>query len=167
MIVLKLLLGVFFFFLGWIYLYKSNIVLMLNKIAREVLFNDRLVLLGRKKVAILFFCLSFVALYMGITSLGRWVDKREKNNWVFESNKYLMYMAMQDYCREQYGNAIEKYEKVLKLEPDNLEVLKRLAYTYDAQGDKKKARAIWKRILRLSPGMTDKEIQEKLKSIEK
>lgn len=161
MIFLKLAVGIVFFMLGWVYLYKSNLVLLLNRIARDVLFNDRRILLERKKLAILFFCLSFVALYMGFTSLAGWVGERDGNSWVIEPASYLMYMAMQDYCTERYAGAIEKYQRILQAEPDNLEAMKRMAYTYDASGEKKKARALWKLILRRNPG--DKEIIDKLR----
>ena len=165
MIVLKLVFGLLFFLLGWIYLYKSNVVLNLNRIARDLLFNDRTVLLERKKLAIFFFCMSFVALYMGISSLMLWLTSREKYHWAMETDKYLLYMAMQDYCTERYANAIDKYEKVLKSEPNNLEAWKRLAYTYEAQGDKKKARMIWKKLLVITPD--SHSVLPQLKSIEK
>lgn len=155
MIILKLVFSLLFFILGWIYLYKSNMVLNLNRIARDMIFNDRLVLLERKKLAILFFCLSFVALYMGFTSLMLLAASRGKNSWATETNKYLMYMAMQDYCTERYSSAVEKYEKVLKSEPNNVEAWKRLAYTYTALGEKRKARNIWKKVLSISPNESD------------
>jgi tetratricopeptide (TPR) repeat protein len=152
MILVKFAFGLIFFFLGWIYFFKSNLVLSLNKLVRDYFFDDRLVLLKRKKLAILFFCLSFVALYMGFSSLSQWMGKRDPNNWAMETNRYLMYMAMQDYCTERYDNAIEKYRRVLAAEPNNTEAWKRLAYTYMALGDKKKARMIWKQLLRMAPG---------------
>lgn len=160
MIFLKLAAGLLFFILGWIYLYKSSLVLAINKAVREVLFNDRRVLLERKKLAISFFCLSFIALYMGFSSLADWVSATRKNSWVIEPDSYLMYMAMQDYCTERYQNAIEKYLKVLQNQPDNLEAVKRLAYTYDAAGEKKKARALWKRLLKAYP--ENKKVFEKI-----
>jgi cytochrome c-type biogenesis protein CcmH/NrfG len=70
-------------------------------------------------------------------------------------------MAMQDYCSEKYSNAIQKYEQVLKADPNNLTALKRLAYTYEASGDTARARAVWKKILALNP--KNKEVMEKLK----
>ena len=168
MLLVKLVIGLFFFFLGWIYFYKSSVVLNLNKFARETFFNDRIVLLERKKLAILFFCLSFVALYMGFSSFARWMSMRDKNSWAMETNKYLLYMATQDFCTERYENAIEKYRQILKSEPNNKEVWKRMAYTYTAMGDKKNARAIWKKLLGAGASENDaREIREKLKTIEK
>ena len=53
MTIIKLIIGVIFIFLGWIYLYNPKLVSRLNKIARDKLFNDRRVLLERKKLAII------------------------------------------------------------------------------------------------------------------
>lgn len=165
MIFLKFAFGILCFFLGWVYLYKSNILLNLNRIAREVVFNDRLILLERKRLAIVFFCLSFVALYMGFSSLTGWLISKDRNSWTSENKQYLMYMAMQDYCTERYAAAIDKYQRILKADPNNPEVMKRMAYTYGAWGEKKKARVIWHKLLRVNPN--DQEIRKELKSIEK
>lgn len=155
MITLKLFFGVFFFLLGGVYLYKPNLVGELNRIARDILFNDRRVLLERKKLAILFFCLSFMALYMGFSSLT--AEKQE--NWLIGTNHYLMYMAMQDYCTARYQNAIEKYERILRSDPNNVRALKRLAFTYEACGEKRKAKALWVKLGTLLPEST--EIRDK------
>jgi tetratricopeptide (TPR) repeat protein len=160
MIFLKLFIGILFFFLGWIYLYRSNLVLSLNRLARDIFFNDRRILLERKKLSILFFCFSFIALYMGFSSFSKELASRGKNHWTLESDNYLMYLAMQDYCTERYESALGKYAEILKHKPDDPDVLKRIAYTYTAMGEKKKARAIWQKLLRLVP--TDEDISRKL-----
>ena len=161
MITIKIILGILLLALGWVYFFKSNLVLTLNKIVRETLFNDRIILLERKKLAILFFCLSFVTLYMGFSSLVNLLGSQGKNSWLMETSSYMMYMAMQDYCSEKYGSAIQKYVQVLKADPNNMTALKRLSYTYEASGDTAKARVIWQKILSLNP--KNKEIMEKLK----
>jgi tetratricopeptide (TPR) repeat protein len=155
MIFLKFSCGVLFFFLGWMYLFKPALVLTLNKIARDRLFNDRTILLERKKLAILFFCLSFVALFMSFAAVSDWVYRRGPNSWVFESNQYLMYMAMQDFCTERYTDALAKYREILAVCPDDAEAMKRMAYTYAAIGDKKHARELWEKLLRRTPNDPD------------
>jgi len=157
---IKLILGVLFIALGWVYFFRPNLVLVLNKIAREKLLNDRIILLERKKVAILFFCLSFIALYMGITSLSKQASVKEGRSWISETSSYLMYEAMQDYCREKYDNAINKYNEVLKTDPDNITALRRLSYTYEACGDTAKARVVWQKLLKIQP--KNREIMQKL-----
>lgn len=162
MIFLKLFAGILFFILGWIYFYKSNLVLTINRIAREAFFNDRIILLERKKLAILFFCLSFLALFMGTSSLSKWFEADKNNKLFIEPQKYLLYMAMQDYYKSNYENALEKYKQVLKYDPNNINAMKRMAYTYSACGEKKQAKALWIKLSRLLPD--NKEI---LKQLEK
>ena len=161
MILIKIVLGILFLALGWVYFFKPNLVFTINKVARETIFNDRIILLERKKLAILFFCLSFVALYMGFSALTTQLGSRGKNSWLMETSSYMMYMAMQDYCREKYDNAIQKYNLVLNSDPNNIAALRHLSYTYEAIGDSAKARVIWQRILALDP--KNSEIREKLK----
>ena len=163
MIFLKLTLGILFFFLGWIYLYKSNLVLNFNKIARELIFNDRTILLERKKLAILFFCLSFIALYMSYSSITRESVSGSINGWTGESGKYLMYMAYQDYCSGRYESAIERYQKVLKLDPDNGDAIKWMAYSYGASGEKRKACILMERLLKAEPD--NRELLDNLKKL--
>ena len=160
MILIKIVLGLLLLLLGWVYFFRPNLVLALNKVARELFFNDRIVLLERKKVAILLFCLSIIALYMGYTSLTDRLCRKGENSWLVETSSYVMYMAMQDYCREKYDNAINKYNAVLQVDPDNMTALRRLSYTYEACGNTSKARAIWQKILKIEPN--NREIMVKL-----
>jgi cytochrome c-type biogenesis protein CcmH/NrfG len=67
---------------------------------------------------------------------------------------------MQDYCREKYDNAINKYNEVLKTDPDNITALRRLSYTYEACGDTAKARVVWQKLLKIQP--KNREIMQKL-----
>ena len=161
MTLVKLTLGGFFLALGWIYFFNPNLVLALNRIIRETILNDRIILLERKKMAILFFCLSFIALYMGLTALAKQAPGNHGQSWITETTSYLMYEAMQDYCREKYDNAINKYNEVLKVDPDNIKAMKRLSYTYEACGNTAKARVIWLKLLKLEP--KNREIQKKLR----
>ncbi len=161
MILVKIILGALFLALGWVYFFKPNLVFTINKVARDTLFNDRIILLERKKLAILFFCMSFVALYMGFSALTNMLGSQGKKSWLMETSSYMMYMAMQDYCTEKYDNAIQKYNQVLKADPNNVAALKHLSYTYEAIGDSAKARVIWQKILALEPN--NSEIKEKLK----
>lgn len=146
MILIKLALGIILFSIGWIYLYKSNIVLNINRLAREIIFNDRLILLYRNRLAILFFCLSFITLFMAFTTFTNTIINEQENSWIIDSNKYLMYKAMQDYCSKKYNKAIEKYLILLKSEPNNIKIMKHLAYAYNAMGEKNKAKIFLKRI---------------------
>jgi tetratricopeptide (TPR) repeat protein len=157
---IKLALGILFIVLGWIYFYRPNLVLAFHQFVRESLLNDRIILLERKKLAILFFCFSFIALYMGVTSLPNQASVKDGHNWISETSSYVMYEAMQDYCREKYDNAINKYNEVLKNDPNNVTALRRLSYTYEACGDTAKARVVWQKLLKIQPN--NRELIKKL-----
>ncbi|HAM39628.1 MAG: hypothetical protein A2474_06790 [Elusimicrobia bacterium RIFOXYC2_FULL_34_12] len=62
--IIKLFLGMFFLFLGFVYLYKPKFVIKINYYAKEFLFNDSYVLLRRKKIGILLVLLSLIAFFM-------------------------------------------------------------------------------------------------------
>ena len=163
MIFLKIVLGVFFLFLGLIYLYNPNLVLNINRVVREVFFNDKKVILERKKLAILFFCFAFLPLYMGFTSLAGLFAKQDKKIWFIEPIKYSMYMATQDYYAGRYTSAIEKYKRILPLSSDKQSVLKCMAFTYLAMGNKEKAKVLFERLLQINPD--DYTVKIKLKQL--
>ncbi|MFC1500833.1 tetratricopeptide repeat protein [Elusimicrobiota bacterium] len=163
LVLFKFTIGIFLFILGLIFLYKSNVILNLNRIARELIFNDRIILLKRKKLAIWMFCLSFVALYMGFSSYAGMVISKNEKDLNLKSADFLMYTAMQDFCVGNYDMALQKYRDVLKLKVNNIEVLKRIAYTYAAAGDNKKALDIWNKLIQIEPD--DQEIKGNLKKL--
>lgn len=160
---IKLILGILFLFLGWIYFYKPNLVVNINRIIRETFFNDKHTLLKRKKLAILFFCLSFIALYMGFTSMARKIEKQEKDTWLMENYKYSMYIATQDYYLKKYNSALKRYKRILNEAPDKKEVLKWMAIVYSEMGERIKAKALFQKLLQMSPN--DRDIQRELKKL--
>lgn len=165
MIALKLVLAILFLLLGWIYLYNPNIILYINRFARETLFNDRSVLLQRKKLSILFFSLSILALYMGATSILHKPVADGGIQLVEERNQFLMYCAAQDYYRGKYDSAIQKYLRILENDKDNLDAMEQLGGVYKASGDLADAKAVWYRLLQLNPGNT--RVLDALRRLEK
>jgi tetratricopeptide (TPR) repeat protein len=95
-----------------------------------------------------------------LNELSRWIERNSTTAWAQHTTDYLMYMALQDYFREKYPEAVTKYLKVLQVDPLNTEAMKRLAYTYTAMNDKVHARALWKKLIRINP--QDEDIREKL-----
>ena len=71
MAVMKLICGIVFLFLGFIYLYRPKLVIKINLYAKEFLFNDTYVLLRKKKIGALFILLAIIAFYMAWTSIIR------------------------------------------------------------------------------------------------
>lgn len=162
-IFLKLFLGIIFLILGYIFLYNPNILINFNRFAKEVLFNDRIILTSRKKLSIMFFALSFVALFMGISSLYN-SKSIGIDDLISGFEEYQLYSAMQDYIAGRYNVALEKYNQILKEQPDNKEALKKIGYIYLAMGEYKKAKLFWQRYIQLYPN--DKVINEELKKIQ-
>jgi tetratricopeptide (TPR) repeat protein len=150
MLLLKFILGIFFLFLGWIYFFRPKFVADFNKFARETVFNDRRILLERKKLAIFFFLISFAFTYFAFSSLSEHIARYGEGNWKPQANKYLMYMAMKDYFAQRYDNAVEKYQRILEREPNNMEALARIAATYQAKGENTKATLIFNKIITIN-----------------
>ncbi|MFA6091371.1 MAG: hypothetical protein WCU88_03090 [Elusimicrobiota bacterium] len=66
---LKVIIGLFFFFIGLGYLYFPRIVERTVIFFREVVFNDAHMALERRKWGIFFLLLSILFLYMGYCAL--------------------------------------------------------------------------------------------------
>ena len=126
MIILKLAFGAVFFLLGWVYLYKPNLIVALNRVARDVFFNDRSILLQRKKASILFFCLALLALYMGVTSFIKSYEQAGRGTWIVNRKHYLLYNAMQDYAAKRYSVSAQKYAKILEMYPNDPKAIEML-----------------------------------------
>jgi len=140
MVYAKLTLGVLFLSLGWIYLYKPKLVSRINNFARDVLFNDRVILLARKKVSIVFFCLSFVAIFMGLSSMSGWVENAG-TALIMTSDSYRLYKANQSYRAGRYEETISACEEVLTADPKNKLAIHQLAQAYTALNSSLKLRA--------------------------
>ena len=131
MVFVKLALGILFLLLGWVYLYKPNLVSRINSFAREKLFNDRVILLSRKKVSIVFFCLAFVTLFMGISSMGGWAENAG-TALLMNKASYRLYKAAQDYRAGRYTETIAACNEVLMADPKNKLAIHQLALAYTA-----------------------------------
>jgi tetratricopeptide (TPR) repeat protein len=116
----------------------------------KLFFNDRRILLERKKLAILFFILSLVFIFIAFSSLSEHIAVYGEGKWKPQANRYLIYMAMKDCFAQRYSGAIQKYERILQSDPNNIEVLTRIAATYQAVGDKKKAAMIFEKIITIN-----------------
>lgn len=133
MVYAKLAIGVLFLLLGWIYLYQPNLVSRLNSFARDVLFNDRVILLSRKKVSIVFFCISFIAVFMGLSSMGGGWAENTGTALLMNRDSYRLYKAMQDYHSGNFDDAIAACNEVLTSDPKNKLAIHQLALAYIAK----------------------------------
>lgn len=62
----KLVLGFFFCFLGYCYLYKISVIYRINKIIKENFLNDSYTALIREKAALFFWLFGLLLIYMGL-----------------------------------------------------------------------------------------------------
>lgn len=125
------------FIMGWIYYYRPQYVQKINAYFKNIIFNDRNILLKRKKIAVVFLLLS--AFFFTSGFLISQDEKNKKSLPVETINKEIVF------------DIISVYMKHLDEEPGDLTALKKLAYAYDAIGEKKREFTIWKRILTLYP----------------
>ena len=145
-------------------MYRPQTLQVLNRIARDTIFSDRVILLHRKKLAMLFFCVSFIVIYAALAHLD--ITRRElrKTTTTIPVTEVLMNDAMQYFYFGDYSKAVPKYLEILRLDPFNIRALKRLAKTYETMGEKKKAEAYYERIGQLVPDdMKTKEHLRKIK----
>lgn len=131
MVFAKLALGALFLLLGWVYLYKPALVSRINSFANEKFFNDRVILLYRKKVSIVFFCLAFVTLFMGVSSMGGWAENAG-TALLMNKTGYQLYKAAQDYHAGKFADTIAACNEVLMSDPKNKLAIHQLALAYTA-----------------------------------
>jgi hypothetical protein len=131
MVYLKIALGIVFLLLGWVYLYRPKLVSRINSFACEKLFNDRVILLYRKKVSIVFFCLALVTLFMGISSMGGWAENAG-TAFLMNKESYKLYKATQDYHAGRYTEAITACNELLMGDPKNNLAIHQRAVAYKA-----------------------------------
>ena len=141
--------------LGLVYFFNSTVLLRINAFIRSTLFDDRIILLKRKKLAILFFCLSFIFLNIGFAAFSSHIAQSE-DSWKQASVHFLMYQALQNYADQKYDKAMQKYQTILTIDPKDVESMKRISYIYEMQGKSQESRKLLKKALRHAPH--DKEI---------
>ncbi|MCL2485506.1 MAG: hypothetical protein FWF00_03825 [Endomicrobia bacterium] len=114
--------------IGWFYYAKPQSVQKFNDFCKNRIFNDKVILLKRKKIAVIFF---FAAFVLGITA---YVQSKE-----------------QSLAKEVIQDALASYKHILTEESENIAVLIKSAYAYEALGEKNMAADVWKKILTLDP----------------
>lgn len=153
--ILKLALGVIFFVMGIGYLYNARFILNVNALFRDLLFNDRFVLLRKRRAGVLLLLLSLVVFYMGFTALTRSLGRkpfpptalelqRENIRKSFQEGKYVLTLR---YCEEFLGR-----------NPSDTFALERMTFAALAVGEKERARKTLERLLILEPSRRDWQI---------
>lgn len=130
-------LSLLFCILGWIYYYKPGTTQRINNFFRNTIFNDRNILLKRKKIAIVFFVAAGLLFTSGFI---RALEEQKEND-----------ISIGIINNEIIFDLISVYAKQLSENPQDIKILTKLAYAYEAIGEKKRELLTWQKILALEP----------------
>lgn len=145
---LVFILASFLLVAGWTFVYKPSWIIRFNKLAREKIFNDDLVLLGRKKWGTVCFVISLILLWLSYYG-GQYTHSKFTERLI--SNDRLLYQSLQHLYSKQYQKSKILAERVLMSEPENAEALYQLAATQFLLNDSKSGEALWARAQKLDP----------------
>ncbi len=139
MILSMYFLSILLFILGWIYYSRPEQIQKINNFFKANVFNDRYILIKRKKIGVLFFLLAF---FFSTSAFVYSIEEKAlaKNT---ASNNLIV--------REILNDTAVMYTQTLKDDPDNIHLIMKLALTFDALGDYKKASLAWAKILLVDP----------------
>ncbi|MDR1941055.1 MAG: hypothetical protein LBQ47_01860 [Endomicrobium sp.] len=138
-------LSALFFILGYLYYSSPQKAQRINSFFNEKVFNDRYIILKRKKISVCFLLLGFLCSVIAFTDASLKERRAARNEAVTHAI----------YC-----DALYIYGKLLKENPDNADLLVKYGYVLESLGSSKKARAVWEKLLSLDP--QNKEAQERL-----
>ncbi|MCL2389868.1 MAG: hypothetical protein FWD54_04000 [Endomicrobia bacterium] len=138
MILTIYLLSLLFLVLGWLYYAKPDAVQKINDFFKTNIFNDKHILIKRRKIAVVFF---FASLILCITAFACSNEEKNKIPDARENSS----------AKEIIIDALVSYKKALASEPRNITLLTKSAYAYEALGEKNKASSAWKTILAVDP----------------
>ncbi|MDI6756664.1 MAG: tetratricopeptide repeat protein [Endomicrobiia bacterium] len=146
---LKIIIGAALLALGAAFLYKPPLILSLNSLIRELLANDKRVILYHKKIAIFLISLSFIALYMGThfekrargpAAVNPSAASRKKDS--FQEARF---GAVRDYYAGNYRESLKKTLRVLAERPDEEWAMIHLGIVYEMLGENERARKAMER----------------------
>ena len=155
MAILQILLGLLAFLLGWLLLYRRNVLFRINAWLRENVFSDNVILFSGRRLAVLLFVLGLVALFSGVDNV---VDEQKVTPQMAEA---ILEQAKRDLQRNQYSRVVNRSRLLVRSQPQNAEAWELLASAWWAMGEKDKAREAVKALLRLQPDHSLKSLLSK------
>jgi tetratricopeptide (TPR) repeat protein len=127
------------------FLYRPNWVLRWNAWARDLVFNDRYVLLYRRRWGLLFFLGAVLFFYSGFANLA----------YLHASRRPSSYLAMMDaykaFRERHYRGVVTRCQEILKRDGDNIHAWALLGASWSALGRKDQARRAWEQVLKRDP----------------
>lgn len=146
----KPIIGVLLLVVGVLFLYSPQTIIRINSLIKNLIADDKRVILYHKKIAIFLISLSFIALYMGGNAIFK-ERKIETKNKKHLACRLLCQEAVEDYYEGRIRDSLRKTLRVLSEQPDEEWALVHLGVIYEALNEKGKARQAFLRALSLYP----------------
>jgi len=141
----KIIGGVLLFGIGWCYLYKPGWIVQFNAWCREILFDDGIVLLARRKIGMTSILLASLMLYSGFQGLNALLSMGPR------IERELLLEAQQAFQAKRYEGAIKRCQILIREKPENIDAWLLLGSSWLAVGKKDEAKIAWGRVLTLDP----------------
>jgi len=154
------ILAIIFGVISLVWFTSPSLVIRINEFIRKNFLSETIVLWKRKRIAIYYFILSILILFIGLTNSFYKKDKKQKINIEEKLNESLKYFYSMN-----YEKAASILEKILKTDPDNVIALKRLGSIYWEMGRKKDALILWESAI--TKGANDKRFLDFFLSMKK
>ncbi|OGR83770.1 MAG: hypothetical protein A2902_02910 [Elusimicrobia bacterium RIFCSPLOWO2_01_FULL_64_13] len=137
-----------FFIIGLAFIYKPTWLVRINKVFRERIFNDNLILLQRRKKGVLFLLLFFIFLFWSYHRLAT-LDFLADSHIV--STDRLLYHSLQHLRSGRYPQVQSLCHRVLARDPRNAGALYQLGAVHFLMKDIETARKYWKKASEIDP----------------
>ena len=126
--------------LGLVFIYKPIWIVRFNRIVRERILNDNLILLERRKKGFFFFLMFFIFFYWGYDSSQYHPTVAASK---FISTNRLLYQSQHHLHLREYKDSRRLCEMVLAREPNNAQALYQLAASQFLLDDPVAAQKSW------------------------
>jgi len=130
--------SILFFILGWLYYSSPKRAERIHSFFTENFFNERLIVLKRKKVAFLFLLIG-VFFSMAAFAIAIERERKAENEDLFKNIK-----------KDVYSDAAFFYSEILKKTPDNAAILAKYAFALENIGDKTAAAVVIRKLDKLN-----------------
>jgi len=138
--------------LGLVFIYKPKWLVRLNKVARDRIFNDNLILLERRKKGLLFFLIFVLLSYWGY---NRMQYAKIPGGYAVISTDRLLYQSLHHLRSKHLNEAKVLCEKILAREPNNAGALYLLGATHIMRNNFKLGKILWTKGREIDPDSSE------------
>lgn len=148
MVFLKIFIGILALFLGWLFLFRKDLVYKANHWIRTTVFDDQLALYSGQRIASLLLILGCVALISGLDN-SFYLEMLKPYQTSRQLNR-----VRNEFERKHYAHAIQKGQEYLVRKPNDVEVMGLVALSYYMNGDLKNAQSMVSQMMKIEPKST-------------